>query len=57
MIPAMGASARDVVMASLIPVMWSTGVGADIMQPIAAPILGGMVTRGFWNEDMDNVAP
>jgi Cu(I)/Ag(I) efflux system membrane protein CusA/SilA len=33
-----------VVMASLIPIMWSTGVGADIMQPIAAPILGGMVT-------------
>ena len=33
-----------VVMASLIPIMWSTGVGADVMQPIAAPILGGMVT-------------
>ncbi len=33
-----------VVMASLIPIMWSTGVGADIMRPIAAPILGGMVT-------------
>ncbi|MBI3047834.1 MAG: efflux RND transporter permease subunit [Acidobacteria bacterium] len=33
-----------VVMASLVPIMWSTGVGADIMQPIAAPILGGMVT-------------
>jgi Cu(I)/Ag(I) efflux system membrane protein CusA/SilA len=33
-----------VVIASLIPIMWSTGVGADIMQPIAAPILGGMVT-------------
>lgn len=34
----------SVVMASLIPIMWSTGVGADIMQPIAAPIIGGMVT-------------
>ena len=33
-----------VVMASLIPIMWSTGVGADIMQSIAAPIIGGMVT-------------
>jgi len=33
-----------VVMASLVPIMWSTGVGADIMQPIAAPIIGGMVT-------------
>ena len=33
-----------VVMASLIPIMWSTGIGADMMQPIATPILGGMVT-------------
>lgn len=33
-----------VVMASLIPIMWSTGVGSDIMKPIAAPIIGGMVT-------------
>jgi hypothetical protein len=24
--------------------MWSTGVGADLMKPIAAPIVGGMVT-------------
>jgi Cu(I)/Ag(I) efflux system membrane protein CusA/SilA len=28
----------------LIPVMWSTGVGSDVMKPIAAPITGGMVT-------------
>jgi Cu(I)/Ag(I) efflux system membrane protein CusA/SilA len=33
-----------VVMASLIPIMWSTGVGSDLMKPIAAPIIGGMVT-------------
>jgi Cu(I)/Ag(I) efflux system membrane protein CusA/SilA len=33
-----------VVMASLVPIMWSTGVGADVMKPIAAPIIGGMVT-------------
>ena len=33
-----------VVMASLIPIMWSTGVGADVMKPIAAPIIGGMIT-------------
>jgi Cu(I)/Ag(I) efflux system membrane protein CusA/SilA len=31
-------------MASLLPIMWSTGVGADVMKPIAAPIIGGMVT-------------
>ncbi|MGE3276187.1 MAG: efflux RND transporter permease subunit [Vicinamibacterales bacterium] len=30
--------------ASLLPILWSTGVGSDVMKPIAAPILGGMVT-------------
>ena len=29
---------------SLIPVMYATGVGADIMKPMAAPIIGGMIT-------------
>jgi hypothetical protein len=24
--------------------MWITGVGSDVMKPIAAPIIGGMVT-------------
>ena len=33
-----------VTMAGLLPIMWSTGVGADVMKPIAAPIIGGMVT-------------
>lgn len=33
-----------VVIAGLLPIMWSTGVGSDVMKPIAAPILGGMVT-------------
>jgi Cu(I)/Ag(I) efflux system membrane protein CusA/SilA len=28
----------------LAPIMWSTGVGSDIMKPIAAPIVGGMIT-------------
>jgi Cu(I)/Ag(I) efflux system membrane protein CusA/SilA len=28
----------------LIPIMWSSGVGADVMKPIAAPIIGGLVT-------------
>jgi Cu(I)/Ag(I) efflux system membrane protein CusA/SilA len=34
----------SVVVASLLPLMWSTGVGSDVMKPIATPILGGMVT-------------
>lgn len=33
-----------VVMASLVPVMWSTGVGSDVIEPIAATIIGRMVT-------------
>jgi Cu(I)/Ag(I) efflux system membrane protein CusA/SilA len=33
-----------VVMASLVPILWSTGVGSDVMKPIAAPIIGGMIT-------------
>jgi copper/silver efflux system protein len=31
-------------MAGLLPILWSTGVGSDVMKPIAAPIVGGMVT-------------
>jgi Cu(I)/Ag(I) efflux system membrane protein CusA/SilA len=34
----------SVVLAGLVPIMWSTGVGADVMKPIAAPIVGGMIT-------------
>ncbi len=33
-----------VVLASLIPILWESGVGADVMKPIAAPIVGGMIT-------------
>jgi Cu(I)/Ag(I) efflux system membrane protein CusA/SilA len=28
----------------LLPILWSTGVGSDILKPIAAPIVGGMIT-------------
>ena len=33
-----------VTIAALVPIMWSTGVGADVMKPIATPIIGGMLT-------------
>jgi copper/silver efflux system protein len=33
-----------VVLASLIPILWESGVSADVMKPIAAPIGGGMIT-------------
>jgi Cu(I)/Ag(I) efflux system membrane protein CusA/SilA len=32
------------VLASLIPILSESGVGADVMKPIAAPIVGGMIT-------------
>jgi Cu(I)/Ag(I) efflux system membrane protein CusA/SilA len=32
------------VLASLIPILWESGIGSDVMKPIAAPIVGGMVT-------------
>jgi Cu(I)/Ag(I) efflux system membrane protein CusA/SilA len=32
------------VLASLAPIFWETGVGSDVMKPIAAPIMGGMIT-------------
>jgi Cu(I)/Ag(I) efflux system membrane protein CusA/SilA len=28
----------------LVPIMWSSGVGADVMKPIAAPVIGGLLT-------------
>jgi Cu(I)/Ag(I) efflux system membrane protein CusA/SilA len=28
----------------LVPIMWSTGVGADVMKPLATPMIGGLVT-------------
>ena len=33
-----------VVLASLVPILRETGVGSDVMKPIAAPIVGGMIT-------------
>src|SRR5207342_2734407 len=32
------------VVAGLLPLMWSNRVGADIMKPLATPVLGGMVS-------------
>ena len=33
-----------VILAGLAPIMWGSGTGADLMQRIAAPMVGGMVT-------------
>ena len=31
-------------LASLIPILWESGIGSDVKKPIGAPIVGGMVT-------------
>jgi Cu(I)/Ag(I) efflux system membrane protein CusA/SilA len=32
------------IMAGLLPIMWSYGTGAEVMQRIAVPMIGGMVS-------------
>jgi Cu(I)/Ag(I) efflux system membrane protein CusA/SilA len=32
------------IMAGLVPIMWSTGTGSEVMQRIAVPMIGGMVS-------------
>jgi Cu(I)/Ag(I) efflux system membrane protein CusA/SilA len=32
------------IMAGLLPIMWSHGAGAEVMQRIAVPMIGGMVS-------------
>jgi Cu(I)/Ag(I) efflux system membrane protein CusA/SilA len=34
----------SVILAGLLPIMWSSGTGADVMKRIAAPMVGGIVT-------------
>ncbi|MDE0629216.1 MAG: CusA/CzcA family heavy metal efflux RND transporter [Bryobacterales bacterium] len=34
-------------MLGLVPVMWSTGAGADVMKRIATPLFGGVATSAF----------
>ncbi|MDP2332216.1 MAG: efflux RND transporter permease subunit, partial [Reyranella sp.] len=32
------------IMAGLLPILWSTGTGSEVMQRIAVPMVGGMVS-------------
>jgi copper/silver efflux system protein len=32
------------IMAGLLPIMWGTGTGSEVMSRIAAPMIGGMVS-------------
>ncbi|QSV46663.1 efflux RND transporter permease subunit [Geobacter benzoatilyticus] len=36
-----------VALLGLVPIMWSSGTGADVMKPIAAPMIGGMITSAI----------
>ncbi len=33
-----------VILAGLFPIMWGSGTGSEVMQRIAAPMVGGMIT-------------
>ena len=33
-----------VFLAGLLPIMWSTGAGSEVMRPLAVPVFGGMVS-------------
>ena len=37
----------SVIVAGLLPILWSTGAGADVMKRIATPMVGGVVTSGI----------
>jgi Cu(I)/Ag(I) efflux system membrane protein CusA/SilA len=32
------------ILLGLLPIMWSTGAGADVMKRIAAPMVGGVIS-------------
>jgi Cu(I)/Ag(I) efflux system membrane protein CusA/SilA len=32
------------IVAALLPIMWATSPGSEVMRPLAAPVLGGMVS-------------
>jgi Cu(I)/Ag(I) efflux system membrane protein CusA/SilA len=34
-------------MVGLVPIMWSTGTGADVMKPLTAPMIGGLLTSAI----------
>jgi Cu(I)/Ag(I) efflux system membrane protein CusA/SilA len=35
------------IMAGLVPILWSTGAGSEVMQRIAVPMIGGMVSSAW----------
>ena len=41
------------IMAGLLPIMWSTGTGSEVMQRIAVPMIGGMISSTVLTLDRD----
>ena len=39
----------SVIVAGLLPIMWSYGAGSEVMQRIAAPMIGGMITAPLFS--------
>lgn len=37
------------IIAGLLPIMWGSGTGSEVMQRIAAPMVGGMLTTTVLN--------
>jgi copper/silver efflux system protein len=35
------------IMAGLVPILWNTGTGSEVMQRIAVPMIGGMVSSAL----------
>ena len=33
--------------AGLLPILWSTQVGSEVMRPLAVPVLGGMLSSAI----------
>ncbi|HEY9364461.1 MAG TPA: efflux RND transporter permease subunit, partial [Chitinophagaceae bacterium] len=36
-----------VILFGLIPILWSSGVGSDVMKPIVLPMIGGVLTSSI----------
>jgi Cu(I)/Ag(I) efflux system membrane protein CusA/SilA len=38
----------SVALFGLVPILWSTGTGADVMIPITVPLIGGTITSTIY---------
>jgi Cu(I)/Ag(I) efflux system membrane protein CusA/SilA len=38
----------SVTLFALVPILWSSGVGSDVMKPIVLPMVGGVITSAIY---------